>query len=68
MSPNDTADLDPQGVHDRRGRPKLERPKRVPVITSIEPSKLAQLREHAHRKKKSLGQLVDEYLEERFPS
>jgi hypothetical protein len=50
------------------GRPKSGRPKRVRITTTIEPSKLAALREHARRVKKSLGQLADEYVAERFPS
>lgn len=50
------------------GRPKSGRPKRVRITTTIEPSKLAILREHARREKKSLGQLADEYVAERFPS
>jgi hypothetical protein len=50
------------------GRPKSGRPKRVRITTTIEPSKLAILREHARREKKSLGQLADEYVAERFLS
>jgi hypothetical protein len=50
------------------GRPKSGRPKRVRITTTIEPSKLAVLREHARREKKSLGQLADEYVAEQFPS
>ena len=50
------------------GRPKSGRPRRVRITTTIEPSKLAALREHARRVKKSLGQLADEYVAERFPS
>jgi hypothetical protein len=64
---NDEAD----GIDERRppaGRPKSGRPKRVRMSTTIEPSKLAILREHARREKKSLGQLVDEYVAEQFPS
>ncbi len=49
------------------GRPKLGRPRRVRITTTIEPSKLARLREHARREKKSLGQLADEYVDLRFP-
>jgi hypothetical protein len=52
----------------RIGRPKLGQPRRVRVTTTIEPSKLARLREHARRTKKSLGQLVDEYVRYHFPS
>ena len=48
------------------GRPKSGRPKRVRITTTIEPSKLAVLRKHARREKKSLGQLADEYVAERF--
>jgi hypothetical protein len=50
------------------GRPKLGRPRRVRITTTIEPSKLALLREHAQRQRKSLGQLADEYVDEHFPS
>jgi hypothetical protein len=46
------------------GRPKLGRPRRVRITTTIEPSKLALLREHAQHQKKSLGQLADEYVEQ----
>jgi hypothetical protein len=49
------------------GRPKLGRPRRVRITTTIEPSKLVLLREHAQRAKKSLGQLADEYVDQRFP-
>jgi hypothetical protein len=48
------------------GRPRLGKPRRVRVTTTIEPSKLALLREHARQSKKSLGQLADEYVEKRF--
>ncbi len=48
------------------GRPKLGRPRRVRITTTIEPSKLALLREHARREQKSLGQLADEYVDKRF--
>lgn len=50
------------------GRPKLGQPQRVRITTTIEPSKLARLRQHALRAKKSLGQLVDEYVRHHFPS
>jgi hypothetical protein len=49
------------------GRPKSGRPKRIRITTTVEPSKLAILREHARREKKSLGQLADEYVAELFP-
>jgi hypothetical protein len=49
------------------GRPKLGQARRVRITTTIEPSKLALLREHARRAQKSLGQLADEYVRERFP-
>jgi hypothetical protein len=49
------------------GRPKLGLVRRVRVTTTIEPSKLARLRAYAQRTKKSLGQLADEYVRERFP-
>jgi len=44
------------------GRPRLGQPRRVRVTTTIEPSKLACLRKHGLRMKKSLGQLADEYV------
>ena len=62
---------EPVGAAKRRpsaGRPKSGRPKRVRITTTIEPSKLAVLREYARREKKSLGQLADEYVAERFAS
>ncbi len=62
---------EPDGLDERRqsaGRPKSGRPKRVRITTTVEPSKLAVLREHARREKKSLGQLADEYVAEQFPS
>jgi hypothetical protein len=62
---NDEADA----VDNRRppaGRPKSGRPKRVRITTTIEPSKLAVLREHARREKKSLGQIADQYVAEHF--
>jgi hypothetical protein len=48
------------------GRPKSGRPKRVRITTTIEPSKLTVLREHARREKKSLGQIADEYVAENY--
>jgi hypothetical protein len=48
------------------GRPKLGRPRRVRITTSVEPAKLALLRDHARRVKKSIGQLADEHVSERF--
>lgn len=50
-----------------RGRPQLGKPRRVRITTTIEPSKLARLREHARQAKKSLGQLADEYVNQHFP-
>lgn len=50
----------------RPGRPKLGRPRRVRITTTIEPSKLALLRDYARRERKSLGQLADEYVVSRF--
>ncbi len=67
MDPND----DQTERADKRqftGRPKSGQPKRVRITTTIEPSKLAILREHARREKKSLGQLADEYVAEHFIS
>jgi hypothetical protein len=48
------------------GRPKLGRPRRIRITTTVEPAKLAILREHARRVKKSIGQLADEHVNERF--
>jgi hypothetical protein len=48
------------------GRPKLGRPRRIRITTTIEPAKLAVLREHARQVKKSIGQLADELVNERF--
>jgi hypothetical protein len=62
-------DDEPVGGEKRQrsaGRPKSGRPKRVRITTTIEPSKLAVLREHARREKKSLGQLADEYVAKHF--
>jgi hypothetical protein len=50
------------------GRPKLGQSQRIRMTTTIEPSKLALLRARALRAKKSLGQLVDEYVRYHFPS
>lgn len=50
------------------GRPRLGKRRRVRITTTIEPSKLARLREHARQTKKSLGQLADEYVDRFFPS
>lgn len=55
-------------THTRPGRPKIGRPRRVRITTTIEPAKLVLLREHAQRERKSLGQLADEYVDEHFPS
>lgn len=48
------------------GRPRLGRPRRIRITTTIEPMKLIVLREHAQQVKKSLGQLADEYVAQRF--
>jgi hypothetical protein len=48
------------------GRPKLGRARRIRITTTVEPAKLALLREYAQRTKKSLGQLADEYVAARF--
>ncbi len=48
------------------GRPKLGRPRRIRITTTVEPAKLALLREHARRAKKSIGQLADEHVKKRF--
>lgn len=55
------------GLRAPAGRPKVGRPRRVRITTTIEPSKLILLREHAQQAKKSLGQLADEYVDQRFP-
>ncbi len=62
MDPNEAA-ADPQR---HVGRPKLGRARRVRITTTVEPAKLALLREHAQRTKKSLGQMADEYVAARF--
>ena len=68
VSSNDDEAVDAEKRRPPAGRPKSGRPKRVRITTTIEPSKLAVLREHARREKKSLGQLADEYVAEQFPS
>src|ERR1700694_5157311 len=68
MRPSDDRDAVPANAGPRApGRPKVGRPRRVRITTTIEPSKLILLREHAQRAKKSLGQLADEYVDQRFP-
>jgi hypothetical protein len=62
MDPNEAA-ADPQR---HVGRPKLGGARRVRITTTVEPAKLALLREHAQRTKKSLGQMADEYVAARF--
>jgi hypothetical protein len=54
--------------HPRPGRPMIGLPRRVRITTTIEPAKLALLRDHARREHKSLGQLADEYVDEHFLS
>jgi hypothetical protein len=66
MRPDDSAHAEPVQPP-AVGRPKLGRARRVRITTTIEPSKLALLREHARRTQKSLGQLADEYVCERYP-
>ncbi len=68
MCPDDDEAVDAEKRRLPVGRPKSGRPKRVRITTTIEPSKLAVLRERASREKKSLGQLADEYVAEHFPS
>ena len=68
MCPDDVEAVGAEKHRPSAGRPKSGRPKRVRITTTIEPSKLAVLREHARREKKSLGQLADEYVAERFAS
>jgi hypothetical protein len=69
MRPGDDRDSVPAKAVPRAaaGRPKVGLPRRVRITTTIEPSKLILLREHAQRAKKSLGQLADEYVDQRFP-
>jgi hypothetical protein len=67
MRPDDGDGVDAEKRQRSAGRPKSGRPKRLRITTTIEPSKLAVLREYARRVKKSLGQLADEYVAERFP-
>lgn len=50
----------------KAGRPKLGGPRRFRITTTIEPAKLALIREHAKRVRKSLGQLADDYVAARF--
>ena len=66
MCPDDDEAAGAEKRRPSAGRPKSGRPKRVRITTTIEPSKLAVLREHARREKKSLGQLADEYVAEHF--
>jgi hypothetical protein len=68
VGPDDDGAVGPEKRRPSVGRPKSGRPKRIRITTTIEPSKLAVLREHARREKKSLGQLADEYVAEHFPS
>lgn len=67
MCPNDR-EITGAGPSAHAGRPKLGGPRRVRITTTIEPSKLALLRAHAQRRRKSLGQLADDYVDEHFPS
>ena len=67
VCPDDDAPVGGEKRRPSAGRPKSGRPKRVRITTTIEPSKLVVLREHARREKKSLGQIADEYVAERFP-
>ena len=66
MHPSDCQDESQERA--RPGRPKMGRPRRIRITTTIEPAKLALLRDHARREHKSLGQLADEYVDEHFPS
>ena len=45
------------------GRPPLGKRRRVRVTTTVEPTKLARLREHAARSQQSLGELADAYVQ-----
>jgi hypothetical protein len=66
MTPDDSVEAEPV-ERPAIGRPKLGRARRVRITTTIEPSKLVLLREHARRAQKSLGQLADDYVRERYP-
>jgi hypothetical protein len=66
MRPDDSSDAE-SVQRPAIGRPKLGRARRVRITTTIEPSKLALLRKHARQVQKSLGQLADEYVRERYP-
>lgn len=69
MCPDGRHGTDINSAHDSRaGRPKLGGPRRVRITTTIEPSKLELLRAHAQRRRKSLGQLADEYVDKHFSS
>jgi len=46
----------------KAGRPKLGARRRVRIMTTIEPLKLAALRLHAQQMDMSLGQIADEYV------
>ncbi len=50
----------------KAGRPRLDVKRRVRVMTTIEPTKLKVLKQHAQRVQKSLGELADEYVNSRF--
>jgi hypothetical protein len=50
----------------KAGRPRLDAKRRVRITTTIEPSKLMVLQQHAQRVQKSLGELADEYVNSRF--
>jgi len=66
MLPDDSVPIDSPLDRAQAGRPKLGRPRRVRITTTIEPAKLALLRDYAKREHKSLGQLADEYVDEHF--
>jgi len=68
MRPDDREAVSAEtAAHSQPGRPKLGSPRRLRITTTVEPSKLALLREHARRQRKSLGQLADEYVDWKRP-
>jgi hypothetical protein len=48
------------------GRPRIGKTRRVRITTTVEPSKLAQLRDHARQSQHSLGELADAYVRRHF--
>jgi hypothetical protein len=50
------------------GRPKFEEKRRRRITMRIDPSSLPSLRNYALCRKKSLGQLIDEYVDTHYPA